>query len=183
MKYLRLYDNLVLLFHTCGGLKKEQAVRFFGDDKTEDNIYWCLRQLGDQSLITYHEPSDTMIWRGGYAVNRDVLRRRLYALWVVVDVGSENVQEITLATYPSQFFFVTTGGDAYDVAYITSKTEAQMAMREWRISNVKGEEDTVNHVALINDPSEAEEFRLKEYGFDFYCVYDENHIPIYTALS
>ena len=38
MKYIHLYDNLSLIFNICGAMTQEQAVRFFGDKYTEDNV-------------------------------------------------------------------------------------------------------------------------------------------------
>ena len=63
-----------------------------------------------------------------------------------------------------------------------ARVDAQLAMRERNISFVEGYADEINHVAVIRSPKEAEEFHLKEYGFDTYCIYDSDHVPHYTSL-
>ena len=87
-----------------------------------------------------------------------------------------------MAIYPAQFFFITNEGKAFDVTYVKGRVDAQLAMRERNISFVDGAADEINHVAIIRSPKEAEEFHLKEYGFDTYCIYDSEHVPHYTSL-
>ena len=182
MKYLRLYDNLSLIFNICGAITQEQAVRFFGDKETEDNIRYYLKKLSRESLVFYDEKADTLYWKGAGGESKDTLKRRLYAFWVVVAVGSDNLREIDVATYPSQLFFITNDGKAFDVTYVKARVDAQLAMRERNFSFVEGYADEINHVAVIRSPKEAEEFHLKEYGFDTYCIYDSDHVPHYTSL-
>lgn len=110
MKYIHLYDNLSLIFNICGAMTQEQAVRFFGDKDTEDNVRFYVKKLARESLIYYDELSDTLYWRGAYGESKDVLKRRLYAFWVLVAIGSDNIREVSVATYPSQFFFITNEG-------------------------------------------------------------------------
>lgn len=182
MKYIHLYDNLSLIFNICGAMTQEQAVRFFGDKDTEDNVRFYVKKLARESLIYYDELSDTLYWRGAYGESKDALKRRLYAFWVLVAIGSDNIREVSVATYPSQFFFITNEGKAFDVTYVKGRVDAQLAMRERNISFVDGAADEINHVAIIRSPKKAEEFHLKEYGFDTYCIYDSEHVPHYTSL-
>ena len=92
MKYIHLYDNLSLIFNICGAMTQEQAVRFFGDKDTEDNVRFYVKKLARESLIYYDELSDTLYWRGAYGESKDALKRRLYAFWVLVAIGSEKCQ-------------------------------------------------------------------------------------------
>lgn len=67
--------------------------------------------------------------------------------------------------------------------YLRERARGRAARYEERnISFVDGAADEINHVAIIRSPKEAEEFHLKEYGFDTYCIYDSEHVPHYTSL-
>ena len=51
MKYIHLYDNLSLIFNICGAMTQEQAVRFFGDKDTEDNVRFYVKKLAREGCI------------------------------------------------------------------------------------------------------------------------------------
>ena len=56
MKYIHLYDNLSLIFNICGAMTQEQAVRFFGDKDTEDNVRFYVKKLARESLMSCPTP-------------------------------------------------------------------------------------------------------------------------------
>ena len=190
MIYERAYDNIRLTISTARSIKKSQLVRFFQNQCSEKQIDYYLENLSNSNFIKYDPKSDIISWVGGVPVKDDILRPRRTAFWTIAAIGSENIREFCVRGFPSQFLFITTENNVYDVTVVNSKPIAMLARMEWNRSlicngNEKGEHgDLVNHIALIPKEyvKDLDFFNLEEYGFDTYCVLDSDNMPMYTAI-
>ena len=92
------------------------------------------------------------------------------AFWVLVAAGSNNVQEIILTRFPTQFLFITPDGDTFDVTVVESEHDALLAQRIRSETILRGVSDIVTHIAILHRPEDVS--MLKNAGFDYYCLID-----------
>ena len=170
MIYRYTIDNILSLMQNMGTLKREQIKRFFSSELEPNRVEYLLNQLAIKHILIYNEDADTFSFVGAAPYSKDASDRLITAFWVLVAAGSNNVQEIILTRFPTQFLFITPAGDTYDVTVVESEHDALLAQRVRSETILRGVSDIVTHLAVLNRPEDA--VMLKNAGFDYYCLID-----------
>ena len=182
MLYESTPNNITAFMHAVGVANKEQILKFFSDVPDAINIEYYLEQLVKNRLLDYDEYKKLYSWHAMAQINDAEKRLRIHALWVIVSFRSNQIREISVLLYPSQFLFVTHENEVYDITVCYSKTDASLAARKLRMSRIEGVEDDINHIAVVN--SDVLGVEIGAYGiFDSYCILDKAHKPRYGTWS
>ena len=170
MVYKYTIDNILSLMQTVGTLTKEQIMRFFSGELADYRVEYLLDQLEIKHILKYDEEADTFSFVGAAHYQKETQEKLIRAFWILVAAGSNNVQEIILTRFPTQFLFITPAGDTYDVTVVESEHDALLAQRVRSETILRGVSDIVTHLAVLNRPEDA--VMLKNAGFDYYCLID-----------
>ena len=182
MLYESTPNNIAAFMHAVGVAKKQQILKFFSDVPDAVQIEYMLDQLVKDRLLDYNESTEIYNWHTMAKINDSDKRLRILALWVIASFRSNQVREISLLLYPSQFLFVTHDNEVYDITVCHTKSEAALAARKLRMSRIEGVEDDINHIAVVN--SDALGVEIGAYGiFDSYCILDKAHKPRYGTWN
>ncbi len=170
MLYKYTIHNLLSLMQTAGTLKREQIKKFFSCELEPNRVEHLLNQLAIKHILSYNEKEDTFTFIGAAPYSDENSKKLIYSFWVLVAAGSNNVQEIMLTRYPTQFLFITPNNEAFDVTVVQSSHEALLAQRVRSESLSRGVSDIVTHVAVLYKKSDVK--LLENCGFDCYCIID-----------
>ena len=177
MIYESTVDNLITLMRVVGCLKKDQILAFFSDCTDANNVDYYIKQLIQHRILDYDEKKDLVSYHLAPKIKDAEMLKRIQAFWVVVSFRSNNVRELALMPYPTQFILVTDDNEVYDLTVCMARTDAQLAARVRKAGEIAGVPDEVNHVAITNTVADGEE--LAKYGFDSFCVINANKVPEY----
>lgn len=183
MIYEDVYDNIGYTVRTCYGVTPAQLAVFFNNELDWPSVKACITTMLANCRVSYDAMADLITWRGGVPLKTQVLAKRVYAFWVVAAMGSDKVQDFYPLEQPGQFLVVGTEGDVYDITLIENRVDCDLAAHMRNMFTMDPENDTINHIALLKHAKLAEEIDLRKYGFDSYCIYDENHLPVYYQLD
>ena len=170
MVYKYTIDNILSLLQTVGTLTKEQIMRFFSCELADYRVEYLLNQLAIKHILVYDEEADTFSFVGAAHYRKETQAKLMKAFWVLVAAGSNNVQEIILTRFPTQFLFITPDGDTFDVTIVESEHDALLAQRIRSETILRGVSDIVTHIAILHRPEDVS--MLKNAGFDYYCLID-----------
>ena len=170
MVYQYTIDNIISMLQTVGTLTKEQIMRFFSSELPDYRVEYLLNQLAIKHILIYDEEAETFSFIGAAHYKKETQAKLMKAFWILVAAGSNNVQEVILTRYPTQFLFITPTGDAYDVTVVESEHDALLAQRVRCETLLRGVSDIVTHLAVLRRQEDAS--MLKNAGFDYYCVID-----------
>ena len=129
MVYKYTIDNILSLLQTVGTLTKEQIMRFFSGELADYRVEYLLDQLEIKHILKYDGEADTFSFVGAAHYQKETQAKLIRAFWILVAAGSNNVQEIILTRFPTQFLFITPAGDTYDVTVVESEHDALLAQR------------------------------------------------------
>lgn len=183
MIYENIYDNIGHTIRSCFGVMPAQLGVFFSNEMDWEDVKACISSMLASCRINYDTMADILVWRGSLPVKTQVLAKRLYSFWVVAAMGSDKVVDFFPTEQPGQFLVIGTEGDVYDITLIENKVDCDLAYRLRKTYTADPEDDTINHIALLRRAELADEIDLRKYGFDSYCVYNEDHMPIYYPLD
>lgn len=170
MVYRYTIDNIISLLQTVGTLSKEQIMRFFAGELADYRVEYLLNQLAIKHILIYDEQADTFSFVGAAHYRKETQAKLMRAFWILVAAGSNNIQEVILTRFPTQFLFITPLGETYDVTVVESEHDALLAQRVRSETILRGVSDIVTHLAVLQRPEDA--FMLKNAGFDYYCLID-----------
>lgn len=172
MLYRFTIDNILTLLQTVGTLSKEQITRFFASELPASRVEGLLNQLAIKNILKYDKEADTFSFVGAAYYKKEAQDRVMKAFWVLVATGSENIIEIMMTRYPTQFLFITNAekDNVFDVTVVNSEHEALLAQRVRSEFQIRDVSDIVSHIAILRRPEDA--YMLKNAGFDSYCVID-----------
>jgi len=170
MVYRYTIDNIISLLQTVGTLSKEQIMRFFAGELADYRVEYLLNQLAIKHILIYDEQADTFSFVGAAHYRKETQAKLMRAFWILVAAGSNNIQEVILTRFPTQFLFITPMGETYDVTVVESEHDALLAQRVRSETILRGVSDIVTHIAVLQRPEDA--FMLKNAGFDYYCLID-----------
>ena len=170
MVYRYTIDNIISLLQTVGTLSKEQIMRFFSGELADYRVEYLLNQLAIKHILIYDEQADTFSFVGAAHLRKETQAKLMRAFWILVAAGSNNVQEVIVTRFPTQFLFITPTGETYDVTVVESEHDALLAQRVRSETILRGVSDIVTHLAVLRRPEDA--FMLKNAGFDYYCLID-----------
>ena len=179
MLYEATPDNLRLVVRTAGALAREQLLRFFSDTDDTLNVEYYIKELVAQRIFDYDQGKDIVSWHTAPQAAPSLVSSRIQAFWIIVSFRSKYIKEIVLLPYPSQFLFITHGNDVYDISFCSGTTDAMLVKRAREATLCEGLPDEVNHIALVS--SEKVGQQLGAYGFDSFCVLDQDHKPQYRT--
>lgn len=99
--------------------------------------------------------------------------------------GSKDVVTVSIMKEPTQYFWIDSRNNAFDVTIVDSLTTARNAaiMRRFTLVKAEGGDyiDEVTHIALIKNREFAK--YLGEYGFDYVCTLDPvTKLPSYFEV-
>ena len=170
MVYRYTIDNIISLLQTVGTLSKEQIMRFFSGELADYRVEYLLNQLAIKHILIYDEQEDSFSFVGAAHYRKETQAKLIRAFWILVAAGSNNVQEVILTRFPTQFLFITPEGDSYDVTVVESEHDALLAQRVRSETILRGVSDIVTHLAVLKQAEDS--FMLKNAGFDYYCLID-----------
>lgn len=180
MDYISTRKNLETVVRTVGTVTTEQLRMFFRNCTDAQNLTQYIREYIALRLFDYDKTKDWITWHEAPAVTEELTRRRIMAFWLVAYFGCENIRELQLLAYPSQFIFITSNNETYDLTVCFSGTEAKSADRTLKLLEVPEGEDDVNHIAIVRTRQiGAAVLAVPGSPFDSYCIFDQNHIPEY----
>ncbi len=177
MIYEATIDNLVMLLKTVGELNRDQLLRFFRNAHDSRNVDFYITQLCKDRVLDYDEARNRVRFHKAPKIKDVEISKRIQAFWIIASFGSENVREVALLEYPSQFIFITHDNEVYDLTVCLTRSDAQMAVRYRKSCMIEGMPDDINHIAIVNTIEEGE--ALSAYGFDSYCILDSTKAPHY----
>ena len=177
MIYESTVDNFITLIRSASVLSQEQVEHFFRDAVDAVNLPFLISQMAMNRIIDINEATRTIRLHGKPRIKDSEISKRIQAFWVIASFGSENIKEVFSMAYPSQFMFITHDNEVYDLTVCWSKMDAQLAVRDRKISIPDGEMDCINHIAVVNSQEGGE--ALAAYGFDSFCVLDADKTPQY----
>lgn len=181
MLYEATPENLRSLVRTANTLEREQVIRFFSDAVDGFNVPYYINQAIAKRVFDYDEAKDTIRWHTAPKITDSEIKNRIRAFWIIASFRSRNVREINLMPYPSQFLFITHENEVYDLTVCYSKMDANLAARNRKLYQFEGVEDEVNHIAIV--PNEVVGKDIAPFGFDSFCVYDQDHVPRYSTWN
>ena len=170
MVYRYTIDNIMSLMQNVGTLERQQIKTFFSAELAPNKVEHFLDQLAIKHILIYNKERDTYSFIGTPQMSPDVSRRLLYAFWVIAALGSNNVQELFITRFPTQYLVITTENDVYDITVVETFHDAVLAQRIRSETLCKGLPDIINHIAVLG--REIEITNLKNCGFDCYCTID-----------
>lgn len=176
MIYEDTAHNMIALMHTVGTLYRKQIFKFFSDEMSTSQQQRLLNEMVKHNLLKYDPETDRYTFSGSPKVKEEFLRRRLYAFWVIANMGSNNVVQIDLLPYPFQFSVIDIDNHPYDIMACYSEDDAMLAQRSWDTQLVKGYPDNVNHIALVAWESVGKS--IAKYGFDSYCTLNKDTLNV-----
>ena len=165
MVYKYTIDNILSLLQTVGTLTKEQIMRFFSSELADYRVEYLLNQLAIKHILVYDEEVDTFSFVGAAHYRKETQAKLMKAFWVLVAAGSNNVQEIILTRFPTQFLFITPDGDTFDVTVVESEHDALLAQRIRSETILRGVSDIVTHIAILHRPEDGGCFHAEKCGF------------------
>lgn len=179
MIYESLKHNLFDFVRSVGYAREDQLREFFRDAKDFDAFEEVLTTTIAQGFFRLNQYSRVLRFHTAPALKPDELSERLKSLWVPIGFGSEGIRHITAMAYPTQISFITHDNQCYDVTVCNSHPVAQISLQHRTNEVPEGVVDLVNHIALTD--SVAFGNTLQPYGFDCFCVLDEDHRPNYYS--
>ena len=177
MLYEQTPVNLEMLVREIGVVHRVQLVRFFSDVETERKMNYYIKCLMDDHKLIYEKEHDILRWHASPRFIFEERERRIRAFWLPTSFKSTNIKEIIILQYPFQFLFITHDDELYDVAVCDDSSTAFLCRKRIEMSLVDGIEDEVNHILLTR--SESTGRKLNGYGFDSFCVLDDENNPRY----
>ena len=132
---------------------------------TIDNILSLLQTVGTltKEQIMRFFSCELADYRVEYLLNQLAIKH-------ILVYDEDNVQEIILTRFPTQFLFITPDGDTFDVTVVESEHDALLAQRIRSETILRGVSDIVTHIAILHRPEDVS--MLKNAGFDYYCLID-----------
>ncbi len=184
MYYQDLSNNMLYVMRTARVLTLKQIVRFFEQEHDPGMIHWVVRVLTAYNRIAYDAQSDRLTYHVSNAtpeINEEEKRRRIRAFWVIAHAGSGSVNQIFSLGNGSQFFF-DAGDDCYEVSVVDTVHDANILLKDRDLHlerSVPEFQDSVVRIAVVPDESLAS--RIVDYGFDAYCILDEEKRPVFGS--
>lgn len=184
MIYENVYDNIEYTIRSCFCVTPAQLAVLFAGEMDWPDLKNCLTTMLSKCTISYDTAADMVTWRGSLPLKTTALAKRIYSFWVVAAMGSKSIGEIIPMEQPGQFLVIDQNREnAYDITLIENKIDCDLAYRLRQVYTADMEDDSINHIALLKDIKLADQIDLRKYGFDSYCVYNEDHLPIYYQLD
>ena len=201
MLYQNFSNNLLYVLREARELSFGQIVRFFEQENNIGMIKYIVRVLISHNRIDYKpvDPSKDpsleteeeqyrakLVYHGKNAtpeLNDYEKSKRIKAFWVIADVGSENVNQIFSLSNGNQFFF-TSGDQCYELTVVDTEYDAMVSLKDRDLHlerNVKSYQDQVVRIAIV--PDEETAGKIEDYGFDAYCILDEDKRPDYGSWN
>ncbi len=175
-----LVNNILEFVNRIGVVEENQVFTMFGMTHDVDTIDWCLRHLSRTNQINMDRERGIITRRQW--VNESDFGQKLMttATWVLAHMGETRVRDFFPVSYPSQLLIIGEDNNVYDVTVYTWQTldSINMSIIPKRNQIVPpGEVDMTIHIALLPDEEMAN--KVKAFGFDNYCILDENGKPKY----
>lgn len=160
----------------------DQVLKLFRDQYGEKKVKRVLDMLIHEGLLRYYPEKKWVAIYPSAAEDKDRVEDRITALWVVSDIGSMMISDLTALKWPCRFLLLLEGGDAMDVSVCKSETEAKFAMKNINESKLIGEDgEDVSHLVIV--PSVELGEKIADLGFDTFAVIDDDHDVIYYHYS
>ena len=118
----------------------------------EPNVKVALRDLTAHSYVQYDPKKSLYISKIHPSLSESALQLLHQAVWVPANFGIKNIRDIWTTDYPSQLIYITEDNAIYDVTVYTlsdAPSITLLANRLWKAKTPEGQEDIVNHVAVV----------------------------------
>lgn len=175
MRYTNEIQNVRYILRSVNDCTEQQLILFLSDVMCAERVRLLLTTFKDAREIDWEPITGKIHWRGGAEFSRNDRDLNIYAFWVIATVKFMSVRDIRLQEYPTQFMFITEDNMIHDITVVTDRSIAYAARKRWEDSNTKEMPDMTSHIALVFDEDGARE--IAPYGFDSYCILDDNHVP------
>lgn len=178
-----------------GTLEVPQIYRFFRNAPDQYNLNFYLNERILCNIFDYDEGKNQVTYRNNPALEPITVANRIRAFWIIAEFGYENIREIEVLRYPSQFLFITEDNDCFDITFCADERDGVMAGTHRSLHSVTSEGriiDETNHIALVRYKSVGDAVLKLEYVagvkngeremakvFDQYCILDDNKTPQY----
>lgn len=162
---------------TMGTVSVEQLNRFFRNAPDAANVNYYIEQLVRLGVFDYLSVQNWVRYHGTPKLDERVERRRVMSFWVVADFGYDNVRELYTLRYPWQLLMITEDNNVFDLTTYLSDTDGIVMARLIPQTLIEGVPDGVNHIAIVRNKTKGNE--VLQYGFDSYCILDEDKTPHY----
>lgn len=169
MLYTSLKECLLHTINRVGFISSDQVLmmcRGLGDP----NIKVALRDLTAHSYVQYDPQRNLYMSKIRPSLSESALQLLLRAVWVPANFGIKNIRDIWTTDYPSQLIFITEDNAIYDVTVYSISDAPSITLlvnRLWKAKTPEGQEDIVNHVAVV--PLKKMVNELKNVGYDYIC--------------
>ena len=173
-------DCIVNLMKVMGTLRIDQLLKYFRCADNANNAGYYIKELIDSSVLSYDKSTNEVTYNESLRFNRDPILRRIIAFWIPAYMGFENVQELYVLRYPSQILLVTESNENYDISVCVTPEEGAFVNCVRDLHLVSDVSDNVNHIAVVQNHVVGEE--ILKYGFDSYCILDDDKTPHYYTL-
>lgn len=180
MEYIHTRQCLEKIVESVGTVYVEQLERFFRNSEEAAKLPYFIKEYISLRLFDYNKEKNLVRWHVSPELSDEVVRRRLMAFWIIANFGVEGIRQVIPLRYPSQYYFITTTNEAYDLTVCTQESEAKTAFHTLKLFQIPGEDD-VNHIAIVpnREVGKAVMEALPE-GFDSYAVFDpQTKLPSY----
>ena len=173
------------------GCVSTPQIRFMFRTSSQEAVDWFIRSLlfervfmrkDEKSGMEYNHKGDfseenienQLIYaRKNFTVsNAHIQQLIMQTAWVVGIFGPENIVHMVTSQFPSQLFFCTADGKAYDVTVVAPMAlmpTIQAAKKEFRLTTLSGGEDCITHIAVIYNEADADKVN-SEHVFDYYVI-------------
>lgn len=181
MDYLHTRQCLSEIVESVGTVYVEQLEMFFRNAEDSAKLRYFIKEYIALRIFDYDKDKHWVKWHTAPEVSDEVIRRRLMAFWVIANFGAEGIRQVISLRYPSQFYFITTSNDSYDLTVCTQTSEARTAFHTLKLFQIPGEKDDVNHIAIVPSREVGKAVMAeKTAAFDSYAIYDpQTKIPAY----
>lgn len=154
-------------------LETAQIHRYFKGCPIE-SINYAIKSLKMEGRI-YQSQSNTLtsINRGYADVSPDEASFKAFS--VLASFGYENIMFFDVVKFPKQLLFAA-NNNLYEVSVMTDENETVLKALLQQDS-YKNKEDSIN-IIVVNSQEKGKEM-LSNYGFDAYCILNQNNEPVF----
>lgn len=170
-------DCIVDTMKAMGTLRIDQLIKFFRSADDARNLDYYIKELISSGILDYDKGTNEVTYHNSLLLSRDPVIRRIIAFWVPAYMGFDNIREMHPLRYPSQILFGTETNETFDLSVCVTAEEGAFCRYNWDLAGIAGENDNTNHIAVVSSHEVGRE--ILQYGFDSYCIYDDDKTPQY----
>lgn len=177
MEFISTRNCMRTIVQAMGTVDAEQLIRFFRNANDAGSVEYYIKEFIAAKIFDYDRAKNHVTFHGTPAFKDFVISVRIMAFWIIAYFGYERVREVIPIQNRSQLLLITESNETYELTVCITKQDVSAAAVLRRLYQIRGQEDDVNHIAVVRS-HDIGAIAL-DYGFDSYCIYDEDYIPQY----